>query len=504
MVSLQPPPPFFFTWIHLLVKLLTPLCFLSVCLVLGAVYAENAGGSQVLCTVAGSISEYLLSTNVQMAAYALAKQAETRVSLGTAAAAVLLGAESPDDVMIGQSATQLVASVALMIEHKVLADREAGVPEAWKEGDEIVISDADHETNRGAWTRMAHRLGLVVKHWPLSPIAPTADGEGEKENPYAVSLSPTELQNLVTPRTRLVAFTACSNVLGAFTPIREASLTIRKLAPAAVIAVDCVAFAPHRRLTPREWDVDLAFFSLYKTYGAHVGAMYIKPTLKQRSLQRLNHFFLQPPSAEIAGMYPFQTSSVQYELNYSIAAVADYLVSLGLDHAQIGQVKVDWNSLFARSPSQSTDVDERATLKLSRTQVESALTRTFAKIAAHESRLANILLALLARYYDRGVRVVGPQSWAPQVRAPTLAFVVVDGSTGRPRVGTSKRIHSALVQSGKLGAQQGHMYAHKLVQSLGLDLADGVVRLSFVHYNTAHEVEQVAQLLDSVLQQVVG
>lgn len=336
-------------------------------------YAENAGGSQVLSTVASSISDYLLRTNVQMASYPLAQAAERNVSLGTCAAAALLGAESPDDVMVGQSATSLVASVAAMIEHR-------GV---WGADDEVVVSDADHETNRGAWVRLAQRTGMSVKHWPVNRIT------GETGNEYAVTLDPSALKDIVTPKTKLVAFTACSNLLGAFTDITAAVKLIRSIAPSAVIAVDCVAYAPHRRIRPREWRVDIAFFSVYKTYGAHVGLMYIAPRVREEQLARLNHFFLQPEAgAEVKGMYPFQTSSVQYELNHSVAAVADYVVAVGT--GRVGQgVKLDWNGVFGRGSTAGR-------VAMSRAEVDAALDTAFAKIAAHEATLLSHLTPLSA------------------------------------------------------------------------------------------------------------
>ncbi|SPO21627.1 uncharacterized protein UTRI_01111_B [Ustilago trichophora] len=470
----------------------------------GYVYAENAGGSQVLSSVAESISSYLLNTNVQMANYNLAKRAESKVSLGSCAAAALLGADSVEDVMIGQSATSLVAAIAAMIENKVLEDRKNGkAGDAWKEGDEIVISDADHETNRGAWTRMAERLGLVVKHWPVTVTA-TADAS---KNPFAVTLDPKVLSDLLTPKTRLVAFTACSNLLGAFTPISEAVSTIRSVAPAALVAVDCVAFAPHRRVTPSKWGVDIAFFSMYKIYGAHVGAMYVNPGIKQRALKRLNHFFLQPPSSSIPGMYPYQTSSVQYELNHSIAAVADYLVSLGQGTVGSGN-KVDWNGVYSAPTWAGSEAEEL--VKMTKKEVDSALDGAFSKIAIHESTLMSALIPTLLKYHNKGVRIVGPEEYDSTTRAPTVAFAITTTTTtttttgdDKHRVGTSKLIHSKLVESGQMGAQQGHMYAHKLVSSLGLDLNDGVVRLSFVHYNTVEEVKRVVQLLETVFDEVL-
>lgn len=475
----------------------------------------------MLGAVASSISEYLLKTNVQMANYSLAKQAETKVSMGNCAAAALLGAESVDDVMIGQSATSLVASVAFMIENKVLADRENGEGKErekgwWAEGDEVVISDADHETNRGAWVRMAKKLGMVVKDWAVTSDPSTTTNNDSKlggENEYDVTLNPETLLDIVTPRTRLVAFTACSNLLGAFTNIPAATKTIRSIAPHAIVVVDCVAFAPHRRITPIEWDVDIAFFSLYKTYGAHVGAMYISPVVKQTRLQRLNHFFLQPPTAEIAGMYPYQTSSVQYELNHSISAVGDYMVALGL--GKIGgeggeRFRVDWNHVFSR-PSPSNHDGSEQLVKMSRAEIDAALDRAFAKIQSHENKLLSRFIPFLLQpdLFAKGLRIVGPQSSSASVRAPTIAFAIVTPhlssteSKHSQRVGTSKQIHSLLVQNAQIGAQQGHMYAHKLVQSLGLDLGDGVVRLSFVHYNTEQDVKRSIDLLQTVFDQVL-
>ncbi|PWZ03258.1 PLP-dependent transferase [Testicularia cyperi] len=450
---------------------------LSLC---GAVYAENAGGSQVLASVAESISTYLLNTNVQMANYGLAHAAEERVALGTNAAAVLVGAEKSDEVMIGQSATQLVFSLSLMIEHRVLQEREAG-RETWQQGDEIIVSDADHETNRGAWVRLAKRLGLTVKPWPVTKL------NKDNNNPYEVALDPGVLAGLVTPKTRLVAFTACSNLLGAFTDISGSSKAVRAVAPEALVCVDCVAFAPHRRLKPRDWNVDVAFFSLYKTFGAHVGAMYVSPSTKQRCLKQLNHFFLEG----YPGMYPYQSSSVQYELNHSIAAVADYLISLGAEK----DIQVDWNHVLAR---QDTGVGKDRS-KLSRAQVEEHLSAAFGGIAQVEQELMEVLVGHLASLSDKGVRIVGPTSTSSQIRAPTISFVVIDSSTGSPIPNSAQHLHKALVDTAQVGAQQGHMYAPKLVESLGLDLNDGVVRLSLVHYNTVDEARRITGLLDQAL-----
>ena len=101
------------------------------------VFSENAGGSQVLGSVADRISSYLLTSNVQMANYALAQRAAERVARGTAAAAFLVGAQTTDEVMLGASATQLAETISRLLEEKAKSH--------WAQGDEVVVSEADHE-----------------------------------------------------------------------------------------------------------------------------------------------------------------------------------------------------------------------------------------------------------------------------------------------------------------------------------------------------------------------
>ncbi|EPQ28438.1 uncharacterized protein PFL1_04264 [Pseudozyma flocculosa PF-1] len=440
------------------------------------IFSENAGGSQVLASVVSRLSSYLLESNVQMAAYPLAHTAAAKVERGTYAAAFLVGADSKDEVLLGQSATQIAENMARMIERTLEKRREGEPGETWNEGDEIIVSQSDHETNIGAWARLAARNKLTLKVWPVTPL-PSSQG-GSDSNPYAVGLDPAVLSTLLTPRTRLVAFTGCSNVLGTFTPIREiTSLVASKTGGKALVAVDCVAFAPHRPMRPKEWGVDMAIFSLYKTYGPHIGIGYVAPRARDQWFGKLNHFFLH--DAQGAGTYPYTPSSQQYELIYSITAVADYLVSL----ADANKREEDWTQVYT-SP-----------------QHRQLLDAAFAKIARHEEELQRILVDFLVSQHPRGVRIVGSESHRAEIRAPTVAFVVVD-KEGKPQP-LSKRVHQALVEDNKLGAQQGHMYAYRLVEKLGLDIQDGVVRVSFVHYNTTGEVEQFCAALGKVLDRLV-
>lgn len=97
--------------------------------------------------------------------------------------------------------------------------------------------------------------------WAPSPTVP--------ENPYSVKLKTEELLPLITSRTRIVAITACSNILGTIVPVKEVVKAIRAEAAAkgakkVEISVDCVAYAPHRLIDVQDWDVDFAVFAFYK------------------------------------------------------------------------------------------------------------------------------------------------------------------------------------------------------------------------------------------------
>lgn len=115
--------------------------------------------------------------------------------------------------------------------------------------------------NCGPWKRLAALKGATVKYWRPRSLSST--------NPYSIGLSVDDLLPLISSRTRLVAFTACSNILGSVIPVEKIAKAIRERAgkegaEKVEICVDCVAYAPHRKIDVQKWDVDYAFFSFYK------------------------------------------------------------------------------------------------------------------------------------------------------------------------------------------------------------------------------------------------
>ena len=190
-------------------------------------------------------ASYMARYAVQLgASYELSARATERVAAGHRAAERLVGA-APGEVVLGASTTANLRLLARAL-------RPLFAP-----GDEVVVTDLDHESNIGPWRALAED-GVVRARVAL----PARDRRAGRRGP----------RPLLTPRTRLVCFTHCSNVVGT---IHDAAAIIRRVHEAGALAcVDGVAFAPHRRVDVKALDADFYAVSLYKVYGPHLGLLY--------------------------------------------------------------------------------------------------------------------------------------------------------------------------------------------------------------------------------------
>ena len=225
-------------------------------------FFDNAGGSQILQSVVERITEFLYDSNVQLgASYAVSQTATARVAQGARAIAQLINAPDPDTVVLGPSTSALFRILAHCFGQTL------------QPGDEIIVTNADHEAHITPWMELQQR-GIVIKTWRVDPAS--------------WKLRPEDLEALLTPRTRLVALTHISNVLGTINPIRN--IADRVHAHGALICVDGVAYAPHRQVDVQALDVDFYAFSLYKVYGPHLAMLYGKGE-HLLALPSYNHFF---------------------------------------------------------------------------------------------------------------------------------------------------------------------------------------------------------------------
>lgn len=389
-------------------------------------FFDNAGGAQVVDGVAERVRDYLLHTNVQLgASYEPSRMASERVDAGRLAAAELLGTDDPREVVLGPSSTQLLKNLAQALLGRLIHP-----------GDEVIVTNCDHETNIGPWRGLAEH-GVEVKTWHL--------------HQESWSLRLEDLEPLLTPKTRLVAFTHCSNILGAVTPVAEITRFLHD--HDVMTSVDGVAYAAHRAVDVKALGVDFYCFSFYKVYGPHMATLYGKAE-HFLSARKLHHFFYEED--DIPGK--LELSSASYELAAALPAVRDYL----LDDL----------------PREAEVLEPGATPKAA----------AFDAVSRYEEALAERLLSFLR---DRpGVRIIGPELADRKRRVPTICFV----SETTPSEDVT--LH---VDRSNLGIRFGHFYSKRLIDDLGLDPHHGVVRVSMVHYNTREEVDRLIEALDQVV-----
>ena len=149
---------------------------------------DNAGGSQIAKPVVDKINEHFYTSNVQLdGSYPHSVMAKERHDAAHKKLAEWINADDPREIIMGSSTSLLV---------KILADNFRRI---LRDGDEIIVTNCDHEANIGAWRDLAN-YGFIVKEWQLNPDTYTLETE--------------DLKKLLTEKTKLVAFTAASNVLG--------------------------------------------------------------------------------------------------------------------------------------------------------------------------------------------------------------------------------------------------------------------------------------------------
>lgn len=257
---------------------------------------DNAGGSQILRWAVERMTEFLYERNVQIGgSYEVSLAAADALRQGRAAAATLMNACRPEEIVFGSSTTVLLQNLARAMRSQL------------KPGDEVIVSIADHESNVGPWMSL-REFGIVVKVWPL--------------NHETLSLDLSDLAPLMTERTRLVCVTHVSNILGQVNPVAEIARFVHDRG--ARICVDAVAYAPHRAIDVQAWDVDYYVFSLYKTYGPHYAVMYGKYD-HLLELDGLYHYFYGKD--KVPGK--LEPGNPSYECAYSTVAIRDYLAGLG-------------------------------------------------------------------------------------------------------------------------------------------------------------------------------
>jgi cysteine desulfurase family protein (TIGR01976 family) len=319
----------------------------------GQAFFENAGGSYACGRVIGRLGEYYRRLKVQpYYAFAASREAGEWMDLARARLAEYLGVTS-EEVHFGPSTSQNTYVLAQAV-RALLAP-----------GDEIIVTNQDHEANSGAWRRL-DAAGFGVKEWRV--------------HPQSGLLDPRDLEPLLGRRTRLLAFPHASNIVAHENPV--AAICERARAAGVITVVDGVSWAPHGLPDVPALSADVYLFSLYKTYGPHQGVMVVRRELIER-LANEGHYF-------------------------NANQVLKRLVPAGPDHAQIAAATgiAEYFDALDEHHHPGALAGTRAA-------------RVRALLRSAEKPLLTPLLEFLARRRD--VRLLGPAD--AEARAPTVAFV---------------------------------------------------------------------------------
>lgn len=264
-------------------------------------------------------------------------------------------------------------------------------------------------------------------------------------DPQTGRLDLAALDKLLDSKVRLVCMPHASNIAAEINPVRDVAQRARSFG--AVTVVDGVSYAPHGLPDLLALGCDIYLFSAYKVYGPHQGVMAIRPALAGE-LPNQGHFFNadQPRKR---------------------------LTPAGPDHAQIA------------ASSGIADYLERVSALAGNIEGTTPFQRAHNAMRAQEVVLLRPLLDYLRQ--KNNVRLIGPAD--PELRAPTVAIALQE-----PGAVVAERLARHKVMAGG-----GHFYAWRLLEAVGIDPAHGVLRLSFTHYTTPEEVQQVITALDAEL-----
>jgi selenocysteine lyase/cysteine desulfurase len=265
-------------------------------------------------------------------------------------------------------------------------------------------------------------------------------------NPETGSLEIDALENLLDEKVRLVCFPHCSNVVGEINPVAEITEVCHSAG--AFVCVDGVSYAPHGIPDVGALGPDVYMFSAYKTYGPHQGIMAIRRGFGQ-ALPNQGHYF------NAHTLYKrFTPAGPDHAQVAACAGMADYADALSAQHG---------------GPASGAGAARHA----------------HDLMRAHEEVVMAPLLDYLA--VKNSVRLIGPRDASK--RAPTIAMEL----NGSGEEAAGKLAAHGIMTGG------GDFYAVRALNGMGIDPDKGVLRLSFVHYTTAQEVEQLTNALDHVL-----
>jgi cysteine desulfurase family protein (TIGR01976 family) len=378
----------------------------------GYAYLDGAAGTQVPVAVIDAIADaYRAGIGNVGGTFAASDRSGTIVAECRQAVADLTGGH-PEGVILGPNMTTLTYRIAEALSRR------------WERGDEIIVSRLDHDANVRPWVQAAARHGVTVR-WAGVDLATTELPAGQ----YA---------DLVSERTRLVAVTAASNVVGTRPDLAAIAAVAHGVG--ALVYVDGVHATPHVPVDVAALGADFYATSAYKWSGPHIGAVVADPAL----LETVHPDKLAPAPAGVPGR--FERGTAAFADLAGVAAAVEHLASLGYGPDLVVATR-------------------RQRVLASMVAVEEYETTLFARLLEGLNAMEHVTL------YGRAAR-----------RTPTAYFTVA---------GKSPRQVAEHLATRQVNVWHGDNYAWELAGALGLRDSGGAVRAGLVHYNDQADVDRL-------------
>jgi cysteine desulfurase family protein (TIGR01976 family) len=386
----------------------------------GYAYLDGAAGTQVPATVIDAISDAQSAGLGNTGGAFPASHRADAITAGCRAAVAALTGGNPQGVVLGPNMTTLTYRFAMTL------------AKDWRPGDEIVVSRLDHDANVRPFVQAAERAGATVRWADVD----RATGE----------LPAGQYRDLITERTRLVAVTAASNIIGTRPDVP--AITALAKAAGALSYVDGVHATPHVPVDVRALGADFYATSAYKWSGPHIGAVVADPDL----LASLRPDKLKPSPDEVPDR--FELGTLPFASLAGVSAAVAHLASL----------------------AELPDADAGADAGTDPARLRERVLASMAAVHQHEQELFEVLLAGL----DSMAHV---RTYGRAASRTATAYFNVDG-----RAPLQVAEHLA---SRKINVWNGDNYAWELTGVLGIRESGGAVRAGLVHYNDAAEVDRL-------------
>jgi cysteine desulfurase family protein (TIGR01976 family) len=385
-------------------------------------YLDGPGGTQVPQRVLDAVQDYLANHNSNTHGFFATTEETDQIILGARSAMADMFGCSPGEVSFGANMTTLSFMLAQSLGSSL------------GPGDQVLITEIDHEGNRGPWLRLAER-GVLVREVPVHTSTCTLDMEALERMAHE-------------GRTRVVAVNYACNAVGTVSDVKRVAEIARKVG--ALSVVDAVHYALHGPIDVREIGCDVLLCSAYKFFGPHIGVMYVRRDVAEHiDALRLSTQEAEPPSK-------FESGTLDQEGIAGTSAAVDFIAEMGRRHMDLAG-----GSLPAGLSGRRREI------------VAGMLANE-----AYEQPLARHLMAELAE--TPGVTLYGPPAGHP--RTSTVSFTL-DGYTAMEA--------ARILGERGLFVWDGHFYAVRLVERLGLIERGGLIRVGLCPYTTAEELERL-------------